>query len=64
MAISMTATPKDDGGAGKDAVAGIGFRAPDFSFDRPLGATTLLDLAQRAGTVVLITLDSYRFHGT
>ncbi|MPZ14132.1 MAG: hypothetical protein GEU73_06855 [Chloroflexi bacterium] len=64
MAITTTPTPKDDGGAGKDAVARIGVRAPDFSLDRPLNATTLLDLAQRARTVVLITLDSYRFHGT
>jgi hypothetical protein len=64
MAITTTPTPKDDGSAGKGALARIGARAPDFGCNGPRGGTTLLELAQRVGKVVLVTLDSYRFHDT
>ena len=44
----------------------VGDRAPDFPIDAPLGggSVQLHDLVARAGRVVLVSQDSYRYHGT
>jgi len=44
----------------------VGDRAPDFLIYAPLGDQLLRlhELASRAGRVVLVSQDSYRYHGT
>jgi hypothetical protein len=42
----------------------VGDSAPEFLIERPSGQISLSVLAAEAGIVVLVSQDSYRFHGT
>jgi hypothetical protein len=41
----------------------VGDKAPEFLIDGPLGTLKLSGLAERVGVIVLVSQDSYRFHG-
>ena len=42
----------------------VGRPAPEFLIDRPSGQISLREFAAEVGTVILVTQDYYKFHGT
>jgi hypothetical protein len=40
----------------------VGQRAPDFFVDTPSGRKSICKLAAQHGKLVLVSLDSYRYH--
>lgn len=40
----------------------VGERAPEFFIDTPSGRCTVGQLAAQVGALVLVTIDSYRYH--
>lgn len=45
-----------------EKVPDVGEKTPDFLVDTPSGRVSIHQLAAQAGTIVLLSLDSYRYH--
>lgn len=54
---TTTPTTMDEGAAPQ-----VGERAPEFFVETPTGRISIGQLAAQVGTLVLVSLDSYRYH--
>ena len=65
MMVRTQSTDKDE--ADTETVVGgpqVGEKAPDFLISSSHGLLSVRDLVARVGTLVLVSQDSYRYHGT
>lgn len=62
MAEKQSGTTAEEMLPGRIIAPNVGERAPEFLIETPGERLTVAELAARAGTMVLVSLDSYQFH--